>query len=410
MQDVELYAELLRLPAPWRVEGVRVAVSKEEIEVRVGCTEQTWGCPVCAQRMHIHEWEERRWRHLDSCQFKTMIVAAVPRVRCPVHGSITVRVPWAEPFSRFTTLFERLAIQVLQECSVSGACRVLRISWEEADGIKQRAVKRGLARKQTRPLHWVGVDEKSAGRGQDYVTVVARLEPGRPATVEHVGDGRTQETLDRFWEGVPADVRTGVAAVAMDLWAPYFASTMAYVPGAADKIVHDPYHLSRMINDAVDAVRKREHRELAAQGDHRLVGTKHLWLYGWENLPEGQRERFAQLRTRKLKTARAWAIKEMFRDFWGCSTAAEARDFFARWYGWGIRSRLEPVRRVARSFKAHLDNILTWFKHGITNAALEGLNNRIAGLVKKAFGYRNRERLKTDILFHLGGLDLDPVQ
>lgn len=251
-------------------------VSEGEIEVRVGCTQETWACPECGQRMHIHEWEERRWRHLDSCQFKTVIVAAVPRVRCPDHGSITVRVPWAEPYSRFTTLFERLAIVVLQECSVSGACQVLRISWEEADGIKQRAVKRGLARKATRPLRWVGVDEKSAGRGQNYVTVVARVEPGRAATVEHVGDGRTQETLDQFWERVPREVRAGVEAVAMDLWAPYFASTMAHVPGAVEKIVHDPYHLSRMLSDAVDAVRKREHRELTVRGDERLTGTKHL--------------------------------------------------------------------------------------------------------------------------------------
>jgi hypothetical protein len=134
-------------------------------------------------------------------------VAAVPRVRCPDHGAITVRVPWAEPFRRFTRLFERRAIQVLRECPVSGACQGLRISWEEADGIRQRAVKRGLARKAIRPLRYLGVDEKCAGRGQNYVTVVARREPGRPATVEHVGDGRTQATRDGFWEQVPAEVR-----------------------------------------------------------------------------------------------------------------------------------------------------------------------------------------------------------
>jgi transposase len=145
-------------------------------------------------------------------------------------------------------------------------------------------------------------------------------------------------------------------------------------------------------------------------GDERLAGTKYVWLYGWENLPDIHRERFDELRGQRLKTSRAWAIKELFRDFWASETVEEGKEFFRHWYGWAIRSRLEPIKRVAKSFKRHLDNILTYFTHRITNAALEGLNNRIAGLVKKAFGYRNRERFKTDILFHLGALDLYPSQ
>lgn len=145
MQDIQLDEQLLGLQAPWKVEAVKLNVPEQEIEVRVECQETMWGCPVCSERMHIHEWEERRWRHLDSCQFKTFVVARVPRVRCDQHGSQVVAVPWAEKFGRFTRLFERLAIQVLQICSVAEACRLLRISWEEADGIKQRAVDRGLA-------------------------------------------------------------------------------------------------------------------------------------------------------------------------------------------------------------------------------------------------------------------------
>jgi transposase len=410
MKDLQLYQQLLGLTEPWYVAGVRLDVKAQEVEVTVAVRELVWGCPQCACRMHVHQWESRTWRHLDSCQFKTLIRADVPVVTCPEHGSQTVAVPWAEKYGRFSRLFERLAIDVLQECSVSAACLLLRISWDEADGIKQRAVARGLRRKQTQPVKRLGVDEKSAGRGQNYVTVVANLEPGQAATVEYVGDGRKQEALDAYWEQVPAPHRAGVEAVAMDLWDPYFNSTMKHVPGAAGKIVHDPYHLGRMLSEAVDKVRKAEHRVLMETDDDRLAGTKYVWLYGWENLPETHRERFDDLRGQRLKTSRAWAIKEMFRDFWTSETLDQGREFFRCWYGWAIRSRLEPIKRVARSFKEHLDNILTYFTHRITNAALEGLNNRIAGLVKKAFGYRNRERLKTDILFHLGGLDLYPSQ
>ena len=410
MQDLQLYQQLLGLSEPWYVTGVRLDVKTQEVEVTVAVRDQLWGCPQCASRMHVHQWEKRTWRHLDSCQFKTLIRADVPVVRCPEHGSQTVAVPWAEKYGRFTKLFERLAIDVLRECSVSAACALLRMSWDEADGIKQRAVARGQRRKQAQPIPRLGVDEKSAGRGQNYVTVVANLAPGQAATVEYVGDGRKQEALDGYWQQVSAAQRATVEAVAMDLWEPYFNSTVAYVPAAAGKIVHDPYHLGQMLGAAVDRVRRAEHRTLIEAGDERLAGTKYVWLYGWENLPETHRERFDQLRGQKLKTGRAWAIKEMFRDFWASPTAEEGQAFFRRWYGWAIRSRLAPVKQVARSFKAHLANILTYFTHRITNAALEGLNNRIAGLVKKAFGYRNRARFKTDILFHLGGLDLYPAQ
>ena len=112
----------------------------------------------------------------------------------------------------------------------------------------------------------------------------------------------------------------------------------------------------------------------------------------------------------QVETSRAWAIKEVFRSFWLCDTVKKAERYFGQWYGWAIRSRLEPVKKVARMCKRHLDNILTFFQHRHTNGPMEGLNNAIQGLIKKAYGYRNKERFKTDIFFHLGGLDLYPSQ
>ncbi len=409
MQDVQLYEQLLGLQQPWKVEAVNLKVAEQQIEVRVACQETVWGCPQCGQRMHIHEWEERRWRHLDSCQFQTILVARVPRVRCPEHGSQVVAVPWAEKFGRFTRLLERLAIQVLQVCSVAEACRLLRISWEEADGIKQRAVDRGLARKPVRPLKRLCVDEKTAGWGQNYVTVVAEVTPER-TVVEYVGDGREEASLDAFWQRLTAEQLAGVQAVAMDMWEPYFNSTLAQVPEAARKIVYDPYHVVQHMNDAVNQVRKREHRRLAAQGDDVLSGTRSLWLYGMENVPAHRAAAFDRIKFLNLATSRAWALKEVLRSFWLQPSLKAAQRYFERWYAWAIRSRLEPVKKVARMCRRHLTNLLTYFEHRLTNGPIEGLNNRIQGLVKKAFGYRNPERFKRDILFHFGGLDLYPAQ
>jgi transposase len=409
MQDFQLYQQILGLTEPWRVEQVTLKLKEKTVEVRVGYADTLWGCPQCQQRMQIHDYEERRWRHLDSCQFQTIIASRVPVVRCPTHGTQTVAVPWAEKYARFTRLFERFAIDVMLECSISGACDLLKVSWDEADGIKQRAVKRGLARKEPKVMERLCVDEKGMGNGHNYLTIVANVS-GERTTVEYVAEEREQESLDAFWESLTAEQLAGVQAVGMDMWEPYVRSTLAHVPGAASKIVHDPFHLVKHMNEAVNEVRVREHRRLLAAGDDTLKNTRQLWLYGIENVPSKYAQRFDEVKELNLQTSRAWAIKEVFRSFWLCDTVKKAERYFGKWYGWAIRSRLAPVKKVARMCKSHLGNVLTYFVHRLTNGPIEGLNNAIQGLIKKAFGYRNKDRFKTDIFFHFGGLDLYPAQ
>ena len=242
MKDFQLYQQILGLVEPWRVESVTLKAKEQEIEVRVTFPDTLWACPECQKRMQIHDYEERRWRHLDSCQFKTIILSRVPSVRCAEHGTQTVAVPWAEKYTRFTRLFERLAIDVMLECSISGSRELLRISWDEADGIKQRAVERGLARKTPAVMPRLCVDEKGMGHGQKYLTIVAQVSRER-TTVEYVGEERQRESLDAFWESLTAEPLAGVEAVGLDLWEPYVQSTLAHGSGAAGKIVPDPFHL-----------------------------------------------------------------------------------------------------------------------------------------------------------------------
>jgi len=172
-----------------------------------------WLCAECLVAAPIHDHQERTWRHLDTCQFKTLVHARVPRLNCPTHGIKQLRVPWGEPGSQFTALFEALAIDWLRQASVSAVAKQMRITWDEAAGIQKRAVRRGLARRRLEAPRYVGVDETSFQKRHEYVTVVSDLEGTR---VLHVADDRTRESLDAFWEGLSVEQRAGVRGVAMD--------------------------------------------------------------------------------------------------------------------------------------------------------------------------------------------------
>lgn len=195
----------------------------------------------------------------------------------------------------------------------------------------------------------------------------------------------------------------------MDMWPAYIQATRAHVPGAAEKIVFDRYHIMAHMGKAVDTVRKHEHRALQATGDATLTGSKYLWLYAGENLPEAHQARFVELQQRHLKTGRAWALKETLRVLWSYTRLGWARRFWQRWYVWATHAQLPPVVKVARLIKRHLPNVLTYFAHPITNAVCEGLNSKIQTIKKRAYGFRNKEHFKTAIYFHCGGLQLYPA-
>lgn len=407
MRDTELYRHLLGLVAPWEVSRVELSAEGGRIDVWVDHPRRTrFACPECEVELAVYDHaEEREWRHLDSCQFLTYLHAKPPRVNCPEHGVLQVRLPWAEPMSRFTTLFERLAVDVLRECDVLGASRLLRSSWDETWHLMERAVARGLAVKESGAPARIGVDEKSAGRGQDYITVVSDLDR---ATVEHIADERRQASLDGYFDKLSPEQLAGIEAVAMDMWEPYANSVRAHLADADDKIVFDRFHVMGYLGKAVDTVRKQENRALAAQGDKSLAGSKYLWLYSAENLPDKHRGRFAALRDTDLKTSRAWAIKESMRHFWEYRRRGWAQRHWNSWYFWATHSRLEPVIEAARTLKRHEAGLLSFFAHRITNAAAEGLNSKIQAIRVSARGYRNREHFKTAIYFHCGGLALYP--
>jgi transposase len=267
-------------------------------------------------------------------------------------------------------------------------------------------VRRGLARRQLVPPRRIGVDETSFQKRHEYVTAATDLDRG---VVLYVADDRKQESLDAFFEGLAPETRKAIEVVCMDMWQPYINSTRRYVPDAHTKIAFDKFHVAKHLGDAVDQVRRQEHKALMGFGDERLARTKYFWLENPERMSEDRWIEFQPLRTSTLKTARAWAIKELAMTLWGYVRRRWAAKAWRRWLSWAKRCRLAPMKRVAKTIEEHLWGIINAIVLRTTNAAAEGMNSRIQWLKKMACGFRNRERFRNAIYFHFGGLDLYPT-
>ncbi len=408
MESKDLYRHLLGLNEPWMVERVELDMAKQHVDVFVEHGKgHRFACPKCGQECAIYDHlAVRTWRHLDSCQFLTYLHASPPRISCSEHGVLKAGLAWAEEGSRFTHLFEVLAIDVLQAANVKRAAEILRISWSQAWHLMERAVLRGRAAKGNALPKEIGIDEKAISKGHRYMTLVCDL---NAATVEYIGEERTEASLSAYFTAFTEAQCNEIEAISLDMWPAYIKACKAQVPQASEKMVFDRFHIMQHIGRGVDRVRKQEHKELMRNGDSALTGSKYLWLYNAENIPVAAREKFEQIKHGNLKTARAWALKESLREMWSYHSMGWAKRFWRRWYFWATHSRLAPMIEKAKLIARHPPNILTYFKHRVTNAVAEGLNSKIATVQKRACGFRNRDNFKTAIYFHCGGLELYPA-
>lgn len=406
MEIEDHYALLLGIHSPWEISSVDLNMAGNRVDIEIEYTNGSGICPECGEECPKHGDRERRtWRHLDTMQFSTYLHAQLPRIKCKKHGAKTVTAPWATKNSRFTLLFEAFAIRVIQASrSIEEARKLLNLNWHQVEAIKRRAVERGLARRDATDIEYLGIDEKQFRSGHRYITNLVDLKQGRVLDV--VEDRKEEACRALLLQALTPDQREQVTAVALDMWKAYANAVEGLLPRAV--IVHDRFHISQHLNQAVDQVRRAENKQLASEGDNRLKGSKHLWLYNDENVKASHSEQFERLKSSNLKVARAWALKEHFRPFWDYRSKGCAKRYLERWYSWAIRSRLDPVKKVARMLKAHTEGLLNYFDHRISNAAAEGLNSKIQTVKSNARGYRSFEGFRTSILFYCGKLDMQP--
>lgn len=373
------------------------------VEVVIECKAGTvWA--EDGERLHIHGWEEREWRHLDTMELTTRIRAKVPRVKYADGSTRMVKVPWAGERSRWTLAYEALALTVLRNArSATQAAEFLPLDWHSVQAIMKRAVERGLMPRSQEGIEYVSLDEKSFGKGQDYISVMSDPEGKR---VLEVVAGRKQADAQELLKTLPEDQRARIKAVAMDMSAAFEAATRETLPKA--EVVFDRFHIAALMGKAVDEVRRKEHRRLMESGDDTLKNSKFLWLLNPDNLKGDRLLRFEQLAELNLLTVEAYYHRLMLLEFWQQPDQKHALEYFEQWFESALNCTLEPIARTAKTLKEKLFGLLSWFRHRITNASAEALNGRIQAIKANARGFRAFENYRTTILFHLGGLDLMP--
>lgn len=407
METNRHYDQLLGLDKDWSVTDVKLDITGRRLDIYVSYVGTMAKCPSCDTLCSLYDHApERSWRHLDTMQFLTTIHAGIPRIACGEHKVRTINVPWAGKHSRFTLLFEAFAIKVPEGSrSISDACKILRPGWQQTQSIMRSAVERGLAKRDAEEIPWIGIDEKSFKKGRHYISVVNDIEGRRILEVEERRDYAAAVRL--LEKGLTPFQREMVCGVAIDMSKSFMNAAGELLPNA--DIVFDKFHIAKHLSEALDQVRRSEHRKLLEKGDKRLSKTKYLWLKGLESPSPESPARLEDSRRKSLNVAKAWHIKNLFDAFWDRRDKNFANMFFNVRYKEAIAARLKPITKVAEMLKKHLANILTYFDCYITNAISEGFNSKIQSIKANARGFRNFENYRTAILFFCGKLDLYPL-
>lgn len=402
MDSNDFYQEILGVKSPWYVNDTILNSSDKEVHIFLQHKDSlnTFQCPSCNTKCPVYDHTaERKWRHLDTCQMRTFIHASLPRVNCPDHGIAQVNADWARDHSRFTLLMEAFVLSLLYQIeSISAITEITGLSWHSVFGILKNYIKNHPNVDEEYPTR-IGIDEKAILKGHKYMTIIYDLNNAR---VVDIIEGRKKEAVVSYFKSIPIKSRRKIECICMDMWPAYYEAAIETIPNAHDKIVYDKFHIIKYINEAVDTVRREEHLYITSLGSSQLKKTKYHWLYNEENIPERIKGEFEVLKNSKLKTAKAWHLKEMFKVLFDYKYYAYAESYFNQWFGLAKRSKLEPIKKVADMLKRHLHNILTYAKFRITNGIAESINSKIMTIKRKARGHRNFDNLKNLIFFYMG--------
>jgi transposase len=379
------------------------------IEIRLEAHGQSRGqCSVCRQAAPGYDrLPERWWLFVPLWGITTYFIYPPRRVECPQHGVVVEHIPWSEGKRPVTIAMMGFLAQWARHLSWRQTARAFHTSWECVYRSVEWFVQWGLARRRLQGVRSIGVDEIHWGQGKradSFLTVIYQID-GHCRRLLWVGKRRTQATLRRGLSALGEEVVGGLRFVCSDMWKPYL-NVIAAKAGQALHVL-DRFHITMHLNQALDEVRRAESGRLRGRPMARKL--KHL---RWKLLRRGNRvrgrakQRLRGLLRANLDTGRAWMLKETFQDFWRYRSLSWAGAFLSVWTERALRSRLEPMRKVARMLRSHEKLILNWFraKGEVSTGAVEGLNNKIRVVTRRSYGFRTYKAMEIALYHTLGRL------
>jgi len=397
MRDTDLFQIALGLTPPWRVELSEFDPDRKRLDITIDFPRGgAFSCPECgAQGLKAYDSELKSWRHLNFFQHEAYLSARVPRVKCGQCGIRLVNVPWARSGSGFTVLFEAMIMTLAKAMPVKTLAAFVNEHDTRLWRIIHHYVDKGRSEADHSKVKNVGFDETSSRRGHDYVSLFVDLEGPQ---VLFATEGKDSSTVERFKQDLIAHggSEKNIGQMCCDM-------SPAFIRGAREQfseaeLTFDKFHIMKIVNDAVDEVRKQEQKERPE-----LAKSRYLWLKNPANLKQSQALSLETLTVKKLnlKTSRAYHIRLNFQEMFKQPPEA-AEIFLKKWYFWATHSRLEPIKEAAYTIKRHWNGVLQWFKSQINNGILEGINSLIQAAKARARGYRTKENLIA-MIYLIGG-------
>lgn len=383
-KDLDLFQAALGIEEPWYVQYREF--DKENgllhvyLDFRSGAM---FVCPQCQSSRHkVYDVvnEDRTWRHLNFFEYTTLLHARLPRVEChDCNKVLTVHVDWSRPRNRFTLKFETYVLSLMKEMPVAAVAREVKEHDTRLWRIFHYYVNQAMENMDVSKVTRVALDETSSRRGHSYITLFVDIDTKR---VLYATEGKGAETVLTFkgyleHKGVPS---TQIKEFCSDMSPAFISGITEFFPHAS--ITFDKFHVMKMVNEAVDTVRKEEQKETPL-----LKKTRYLWLKNQVNLKHDQQEKLLKLKDTNLKTAKAYRLKLALQDLWSIPQIL-ADVYLNEWIQWTKRTRLQPMIEAAQSIKKHEDGVLRWFTTRMTNGLLEGINSLVQASKRKARGYR----------------------
>ena len=400
MRDTDLFQLALGLVPPWLVKAANFDAERKRLDIEIDFSRGgLFPCSGCGKAdCPTHDTVTKTWRHLDFFQHQAYLTARVARTKCDDCGVRLVNVPWARPGSGFTLLFAALVMAMISAMPVNAAARLVKEHDTRLWRVIIHYVEQALARADFSSVTRVAVDETAAKRGHNYISLFVDIDQRR---VLHVADGKDATTVEAFAADLEAHggKLDNIAEVCIDMSPAFIKGVGDHLPEA--QITFDKFHAVKLVNDAVDEVRRAEAKERPE-----LKRSRYLWLKNQRNLSAGQRASLGSLTRLNLKTVRAYQLRLAFQDMYAEPSRWWGEHVLDRWLSWAMRCRLEPMKDAARTIKRHKEGILRWFNSKIANGLIEGINSLVQAAKAKARGYRSIRNLKAIVYILAGKLDL----